>query len=52
MAKEEEWEEFTRNLGGGAQGYSLGKGDGARGACDGEAGVARGGGRRGRDVTV
>ena len=43
MAKEEEWEEFTRNLGGGgAQGNSFGKGDGARGAYDGEEGVEEG----------
>ena len=27
MPKEEEWEKLTRNLSGGAQGNSLGKGD-------------------------
>jgi hypothetical protein len=52
MAKEEEWEEFTRNLGGGLKAIRSAKAMGREVLANGEAGVARGGGRRGRDVTV
>ena len=49
MAKEEEWEEFTRNLRGRLKAICSAK---AMGLEVLPMGVVRGGGRRGRDVTV